>query len=234
MTRSIASAAVVLFFFGPAACRTTPAPATLEQENDNLHGTIGAQQRRIDELVAEKVDLDRRVKGLEAKVSKMDSTERVVEEAKGAISAQVKQILERFKGDMDVEVLRTNDGYKFVLREAVLFETASAKLTDAGRVALRRVADALRGGEPWISIEGHTDDVRVAKPETLKKFPHGNMDLSVQRSISVWEFLVREGKVAESRVSVAGFGPHRPIVPNSNNLNRQRNRRVEIRVAERR
>lgn len=211
---------------------TTGAPETADNENRNLHGLAEAQQRRLDEIAAEKKDLERRVKELEAQVANLGSAEKVVEEAKEEISATVRQMMERFRGDSDIDVERTPEGYSFVLRQAVLFESGSDKLTAPGRAVLMRVADALRGGEHPIRIEGHTDDVPVAKPETMQKFPRGNMELSVARSLAVWEALVKEGRVAEPRLSVTGFGPHRPRVPNDSERNQWRNRRVEIHVAE--
>lgn len=229
MTRTLAAGVLLLV----AACQSTTAdPRSLENENRNLEGVVEQQQQRIDDLTAEKVDLDRRVKELEARVGKLKRTEDVVEEAKDEISEHVRQVLAKFRGDTDIEVERAEGGYRFVLREAVLFETASADLTQEGRRALQRVADALSGGNEKISIEGHTDDVPVAKEETLKKFPRGNMDLAAQRALSVWEFLVTQGRVARSRASIAGFGEHRPRVPNTSESNRWRNRRVEILVQE--
>ena len=127
--------------------------------------------------------------------------------------------------------MAADDGYRFVLHEKVLFDSGSATLTEKGSAALANVAEALQGGTDPIHIEGHTDDVPVAKAETLEKFPRGNIELSVMRALAVWDYLVKQGGVSETRLTVAGFGPHRPRVPNSSQQNRWRNRRVEIRIA---
>jgi chemotaxis protein MotB len=216
-----------------AACATSPDAEETANDNKHLHGTVQAQQERIDELTEDRVELDRRVKELEAKLSKVASTEQVVEEAKGEMSESVRRVLERFKGDDEIEVIRTADGYRFVLRESVLFGTGSTDLTEEGKRALGRVCDALRGGNTRISVEGHTDDVPVAKEETRKRFPRGNIELSVGRAFAVYDYVIKDGGVEEDRVAVAGFGPYRPVVPNTSDLNRFRNRRVEIRVEER-
>ena len=47
--------------------------------------------------------------------------------------------------------------------------------------------------------------------------------------MSVLEYL-REKGVSEKRMHVTGFGPHRPLVANTSPENKQRNRRVEIKV----
>jgi chemotaxis protein MotB len=232
VTRRIASAAAVVICFCIASCASTPEDEALSNANRNLEGTLQAQQRRIDELTSQNAELAQSNQELQARVDRVSATDEAVKEAKGEISAHVREILQRFKSDSDIEVEKTSDGYRFVLREAVLFSTGSSDLTDEGRAALQRVADALRGGKSAVSIEGHTDDVPVGKEETLKKFPRGNVELSAMRAIAVWEHLVKNGKVEEERLSVVGFGPHRPRVPNDSERNRWRNRRVEIRVAE--
>lgn len=75
-------------------------------------------------------------------------------------------------------------------------------------------------------IVGHTDNVRIGKPETRAKHPT-NWHLSVHRSISVLNILGDAG-VAPTRMGVMGYGEFRPIVDNNTAENRAKNRRVEI------
>ncbi|MHC4953482.1 MAG: OmpA/MotB family protein [Planctomycetota bacterium] len=221
-------------------CTGTPPPNTLQNENKELQGLVRAQERRIEELTKQRKDLERQVSELEGKSKKEGDggavrvTESVDGPAKGEMSAQVRRMLDRFKGDSDIEVEPTADGYLFVLREKVLFESASAVIGKGGREALHRVADALRGGTALIVVEGHTDDVALSKPETLKQYPRGNIELSVARALAVWDYLAGDGdgNLEKARLSVVGYGPHRPRVPNDSDRNRYRNRRVEIRVIE--
>jgi len=230
VTRYIVPPAAAVLLCVAAGCATRTDSGTLENENRNLNGVVEQQQDRIDALTADKVKLDRRVREMEAKLAKMESTERVVEEAKEEISEQVRRVLGRFRGDTDVEVEQTPGGYRFVVREAVLFPTGETTLTVEGRGALQRIADVLRGGEERIVVEGHTDDVPVVKEETLKRFPRGNIELSTARALSVWEYLSKDGRISAKRMSVAGYGPHKPRAPNTTQLNRHQNRRVEILV----
>lgn len=227
-----AKVAVGVFLLAVAGCKSAPSAEAQSNQISDLQGTIEQQAGKIDQLTADRIALDRRVKELEAKLTKFESTEKIVQEAKGDMSEAVRRVLERFKGDDEIEVIQTPTGYRFVLREAVLFGSASTDLSEEGKRALGRVADALRGGNQRISIEGHTDNVPVKKPETLKRFPRGNIELSVGRAFAVYDYLVKDGGIEENRVSVAGFGPHRPVAPNNTEMNRWRNRRVEIRVEE--
>jgi len=73
-----------------------------------------------------------------------------------------------------------------------------------------------------IRVEGHTDDV----PINTAMF-RSNWHLSVARAVNVAYYLVDEGLDPE-RVSVAGYGEFHPLVPNTNEANRAKNRRVDI------
>jgi len=88
---------------------------------------------------------------------------------------------------------------------------------------LRQVARALKDAPGVIvRIEGHTDDIGS---------PAHNLQLSQRRADAVKEFLVRQG-VLRSRIVAEGFGPTRPIAPNTNRAGRAANRRVEFRIVE--
>lgn len=73
-----------------------------------------------------------------------------------------------------------------------------------------------------IRVEGHTDDVPINTPVF-----RSNWHLSVARAVNVAYYLVDQGLNPE-KVSVAGYGEFHPLVPNSNEANRAKNRRVDI------
>lgn len=222
-----------VFLLFAASCQTGPTNESLEGDNRNLRGTNEQMQEKIDELSADRDALDRRVKELEAKLSKAGNAHQAVAEAKGEMSESVRRVLERFKGDNQIEVVQDAGGYKFVLQESVLFGSGSSDLSEDGKRALGRVAEALQGGNQKISVEGHTDNVPVTKTDTRKRYPRGNIELSVGRAFAVYDYLIKDGGVAASRVAVVGFGEYRPVAPNTSDLNKWRNRRVEIRVEDR-
>jgi outer membrane protein OmpA-like peptidoglycan-associated protein len=82
---------------------------------------------------------------------------------------------------------------------------------------------ALFTREPGFSAEvgGHTDNAGT---------PEYNLKLSDARALAVKSWLV-EHKVAVARVASHGYGDTRPLVPNTTDENRSRNRRVELRTA---
>ena len=99
------------------------------------------------------------------------------------------------------------------------FEKGSARITPKSFPALQRVADVLaRFPALRVEIAGHTDD---------KGLRATNTTLSRQRAESVRTWLVERGAQA-GHVRAAGYGPDKPLVPNKNNKNRAKNRRVEF------
>lgn len=109
------------------------------------------------------------------------------------------------------------------------FASGSAQITDAAKPALRQLARVLQSSAVSgldVRVEGHTDSQVVSNPNVKRLFPT-NRHLSVARAISVSDALQASG-VAAQRILVAGWGPHRPLVPNNATGGTPQNRRVEI------
>lgn len=126
-------------------------------------------------------------------------------------------------------------GVGYSLSDTILFASGSTEITDEGRALLARLAGELveRGGTTEIGriwVRGHTDDVPVLKPESLERFPHGNLQLSAARAIEAAAALLATGEVDPALVVVVGFGPHAPVVPHGDAESRASNRRVELHV----
>jgi len=230
-SRTLLGACCVLSVLAGCVGVGKPASSTMMNENRDLRDVIRAQEQRINELTRQRNELERKVEsGPREPDGPPESTASDLPQPD--MSARTQRVMERFRSDSDVEVESMREGYRFVLREKVLFGSASAELTGDGRKALQRVADSLRGQGTRIVIEGHTDNVKLVTGTILQLYPRGNIELSVARALAVWDYLTDDGNIAEARVAVVGFGPHRPRVPNDSERNRYRNRRVEIRVAE--
>jgi len=71
-----------------------------------------------------------------------------------------------------------------------------------------------------VAIEGHTDNVGA--------HDH-NVDLSQRRAQQVMAWLVAHD-IDASRLEAHGYGPDRPIGPNTSAAGRARNRRVEFHI----
>lgn len=112
------------------------------------------------------------------------------------------------------------------LREAlaqgtILFGSNRATLDQTSFTTLDQISERAQACEnAFIIVEGHTDDIGS---EDM------NNRLSEQRATAVMTYLVEKG-VDSSRIEAVGFGESRPLVPNTSNESRAKNRRIELRV----
>jgi chemotaxis protein MotB len=133
----------------------------------------------------------------------------------------------------DVTKFKVDGGYVYRVKDSILFDFASAQISEAGKTVLQEVAaDINSRPHGKVYVRGHTDSVPVRRAETLAKFPHGNLQLSAARAVEVGGFLQGPGAVDANRLVVMGFGPSEPVAPNDTDTNRQKNRRVEIFVSD--
>jgi chemotaxis protein MotB len=122
-----------------------------------------------------------------------------------------------------INAMHTAGGVLITLENGILFPSGSADLSPGGYPLLGKVAEVV-GRLPYtLRIEGHTDDV----PIRTTRFA-SNWELSVARAVSVVKYFIHRGGIAPVRLSAAGYGASKPLVPNDGPLNRRKNRRVEI------
>jgi outer membrane protein OmpA-like peptidoglycan-associated protein len=104
----------------------------------------------------------------------------------------------------------------------VTFDTNSTVVRPGLYSELNRVAGVLNQyPQTLVRVEGHTDSVGSEQY---------NQDLSIRRAMAVKNLLVQRG-VADSRVEGVGYGETMPMATNNTEAGRQRNRRVEIKIA---
>ncbi len=103
--------------------------------------------------------------------------------------------------------------------DTILFETAMADLTGTSVKVLDRVAAAFKTcRDVKLKVEGHTDGNGAA---TM------NQALSENRAQTVADYLMANG-IDAAKISSAGFGLTRPVVPNTSAANRAKNRRIDL------
>ena len=104
---------------------------------------------------------------------------------------------------------------------SILFETASAELTENDKNELKNVINVLAQNRNIIlEISAHTDDIGS---------DGDNLKLSEARAKSVMDHLVSQ-KVPARMLTSKGYGESQPVVPNTSEESRALNRRVEFRV----
>lgn len=120
-----------------------------------------------------------------------------------------------------LQAKQTDRGMVLTLGD-VLFDTGRAELKAGAFDTLDRLANFLRDNpERKLKIEGHTDSVGSDEY---------NLGLSHRRADAVRAALVSRG-VDGGRITTEGLGKARPVASNDSAEGRQRNRRVEIVIA---
>ena len=114
------------------------------------------------------------------------------------------------------------------IRGNVLFDVNSAQLRSQGNMLLHELAMPLAtylwARDEVLMVSGFTDDLQIrVGPQSYRD----NWELSVQRSLTVVRGLIDAGAPSEL-LFAAGFGQNHPVVPNDSDLNRAKNRRVEM------
>ncbi len=104
----------------------------------------------------------------------------------------------------------------------VLFDVGSAALSEDGRRLIAEVAPVIVDAPNTVIVEGHTDD------QPLNDGGYTNWNLSTDRAVAVVQLLGGSFGLPYDRISAAGYGEYRPLVPNTSAEARAQNRRVEI------
>ncbi len=111
---------------------------------------------------------------------------------------------------------------------SVLFSLNSDHLQWEGRNLLKTLARPLHvyleERDELLMVSGFTDDLPIKKGNSRYA---DNWELSAQRALTVTRALIEEG-MPPSMVFAAAFGSQQPAVPNLDDQNRSRNRRVEM------
>jgi chemotaxis protein MotB len=107
--------------------------------------------------------------------------------------------------------------------ESALFESGQATLKPEAMEPLDRIAAEIIKLPNQVRIEGHTDDLPIA----TARFP-SNWELSSARATTIVHYLIDKHQLAPDRLSALGFGEFRPMIPNTSDGNRAKNRRVDI------
>lgn len=122
-----------------------------------------------------------------------------------------------------VRVAITPKGLRISLLGNALFDSGRADIKPQAQKTLAIVADAIKKGGYYASIEGSADNqpIRTAQFED-------NWDLASTRALNVLHYLSKNFGIAQDRLYLASYGEFHPIVPNDTAQGRQMNRRVDI------
>ena len=175
---------------------------------------------------------------LQSALSERDQLNNALAEAKQALMAASMTAILPVEMDNDlVELAQSNNALmqydkklgmiKFA--SDMTFASGSTKISNGAQAGLSQLAAVMRkpvAAKYELRIVGHTDNVRIGKPQTRAAHPT-NWHLSVHRAIAVKDLLAKAG-IDQYRMQVAGNGEFRPVAPNTRRRGNPANRRVEI------
>lgn len=137
--------------------------------------------------------------------------------------SEINDLIERKRLGEHIVLSSSHGKIMLQIRGAVLFASGSA---DMNLQALPILDDIIKiiddYAEYSVNIKGHTDNIPIATEE----FP-SNWELSSIRATSVLKYLIAGG-IDPIRLTATGYADLLPIVPNSSEENRSKNRRVEF------
>jgi len=186
-----------------------------EEELAGLRGTLDEYELRA--MTAE----ERAASAGQESQSRLVQLEQALQEARSQV--------ERYSSSGGITVLPSEDGFRILVDDNLLFASGKKELKTDGKAALNKIAkDILSKGYQEVRIDGHTDTDPVVKHKA--EFPLGNHQLAMERALSVYGYLTNVASVPDGKLSLASFGPNRPLVKGSTSAAKARNRRVEIQV----
>lgn len=153
------------------------------------------------------------------------ATPKAPEPAQPAVSKARQALLDAQKNlERDGLELRAEPrGLVISVPQAVLFASGADQVSRRAQPIVAHIAGVLRDIPNQVSLVGYADSVPIHN----RHFKN-NWDLSTARSLNLLALLSHRYGIAESRLSVASYGPYRPAGPNDTPAGRARNRRVEI------
>lgn len=124
--------------------------------------------------------------------------------------------------EVDVQVLK---GVVYIsLADNMLYKSGSYEINERAAETLAKIAKIIMDYNDYdVLIEGNTDDVPISKTNI-----RNNWDLSCLRASSVVQELQNRYGVDPKRLTAGGRGEYNPVVANTSDLNKARNRRTQI------
>ncbi len=225
--------------------RTKQVQAVLDARTERANRDLQELQRQLDEATAlhaslrdalqkKGEDVDKLLREKGALATSWEEAKTRLEELRRAQAAAerraeaMRDLVQRFRKMADagqLQVVVRRGRMVLQLPNEVLFESGRAELKAQGKIALDDVAKILKDlRDRQFQVAGHTDTDAIATP----RYP-SNWYLSSARAIQVVEHLVSRG-IDPKLLAASGYGEFDPIAANDTDVNKARNRRIEITI----
>lgn len=186
-------------------------------------GSIILEQSPAEDPSETAIDEDRSKEDNEANEEDLSEGMREVENLK-KLQASINGYIETNELTDALSTELSNEGLMVTILNDVTFDMGSAEVNEGGREIITEISRLLNTDPPHhIEISGHADD----RPIHNEEFP-SNWELSVIRAVNFMGLILENGGHDPARFSAKGFGEYHPIMPNTSEENREKNRRVEV------
>jgi outer membrane protein OmpA-like peptidoglycan-associated protein len=197
---------------------------SVEGQVDALISVANDMNRTNESLKSQNQSYQALVADLEERLASLQGFSRQQEEAKQKLTAEQEfnerfnKVQRYFKPD-EAEVYK--QGSQLVIRmRGINFPVGQATLTPENYTLLSKVQQAIRTfDQPIVTIEGHTDSTGSEQI---------NQELSQKRAEAVMTYLVANNTLPPNQIEAIGYGPNRPLAPNTTPEGRAINRRIDV------
>ena len=124
---------------------------------------------------------------------------------------------------MQSEVRSDAMGVRIALTASVFFDSGSSKLKFGALKSLDKIAEILKKSPHRLMIEGHTDDQPISSGPLTS-----NWELASLRASTVVRYFIKFHQMDATKLAAISYADQKPLVPNSSDENRAKNRRIEI------
>ena len=146
------------------------------------------------------------------------------EEDTSEVSDEIKDYVSDMSSAMPwIDASTSENEVTISLEGSVAFDPGVADINSRAFPALKGIGKLINKIPNAVRVEGHSDNVPISTP----KFP-SNWELSIARAVNVTKYLIEHANVSPLRLSAAGYGDSRPLLPNDTAKHKAKNRRVEI------
>lgn len=203
-----------------AAAKQAAEKAALQERAAKAASEADRNAQLLKQVEEQRAALAQESKTLALERDKFAAERDAVAAQRDKVEMEKKELAGKLKGALS-SVAETNETARGVVVNlpGILFDVNQATLKPAAQLTVAKLAGVLTVFQNMnLSIEGYTDSTGTDEI---------NQKLSNERAKTVYEFLQAQG-IAPTRMKFQGFGPANPVAPNDTEVNRAKNRRVEV------
>ncbi len=168
--------------------------------------------------------LDPQLQQIKNKMEKQDRIAQLNREKR--LKQNISKIMNKFEQEWKqgkIEIDKKDGNLVLRIAETAAFSQKRTKLNGGFVPMLDKLSEVMQDIDGDIIVAGHSDDKIIKTP----KFK-SNWEFSAARANTLAQALMKKGDVEPKRITIQAHGPTQPLVRNNSDINRKKNRRIEI------